>query len=232
MNRESLLELIPAYALGVLNGEDKRQIEQLLATDDEAQQILHEYTFVAQTIALTAPAQQPPVALEVKLLRRMRRRMWFLNFQSLAAVAAAAVLIAFAATVLWKSEMSEAEANYHRLVSNPQSTQIALLSDMNPNIEGELTYLQGENHAIIRVANLPALAPDQAYQLWLVDETGSTSGGVYQRISETHYINVPLTKPVNEYLRFGVSLEPKTGSPYHDRPSGPRVFNIFVDSSS
>ncbi|MBI5667532.1 MAG: anti-sigma factor [Chloroflexi bacterium] len=86
--------------------------------------------------------------------------------------------------------------------------------------------------AVIRVENLPAIGSDQTFQLWLVDEAGARSGGLF-RFANTqgeNYIVVPLDKPVSEYRAFGVSLEPAGGSPYADRPTGPRVFRVEVNA--
>ena len=85
------------------------------------------------------------------------------------------------------------------------------------------------DEAVIRVEQLPTLPGDQAFQLWLVDAAGTvTSGGVFNRQGDADatFIRVPLEQPLDAYQRFGVSIEPAGGSPFPDRPTGPRVFSV------
>jgi len=71
MDRNDLLDLIPAYALGALDAEERAAVETLLATDAEAQQLLAEYQGVAETLMLTAPARPAPAHLQADLKARL-----------------------------------------------------------------------------------------------------------------------------------------------------------------
>lgn len=229
MDRETLRELIPAYALGVLDADEKRQVEALLAEDAESRQLLSEYQMITESVALIAPARKPPEELKRKLLRRAKQKRMRSMYRNLLAAAAVIILVLFGGILLSRQmprELTNAQVAYEQIVSDPKGMQIALIPDQNPEIVGQLAYLQNENRAVIRVSGVPPLDDGEIYQLWLVDDDGAVSGGLYHLTQETNYIEVPITKPAPNYTRFGVSLEPETGSPYSNRPSGPRVFNI------
>ena len=62
MDRNELLDLIPAYALEALEPDEKRQVEALLKTDSEAQQILADYQDIAHNLILATPSTACPGA--------------------------------------------------------------------------------------------------------------------------------------------------------------------------
>lgn len=118
---------------------------------------------------------------------------------------------------------------YAQLMDQPESERVALVGHLSEDITGELIIGADGQQAVIRVEALPQLADDEAFQLWLIDAAGAVSGGVY-RLTEpgAHYIALPLERSAYTYERFGVSLEPAAGSPFADRPSGPRVFDVAL----
>jgi anti-sigma-K factor RskA len=252
MSREQLLDLIPAYTLGALTEDERTQVEALLAADAEAQTLLREHQQIADLLPLSAPLQAPPAQLLGRLLtrlaedraaspaapvslptaapsptRRLRAR-WLLP-------AAAALLLVILA-VTWSLQNAAPptpQALYDSILASSGAQQIALVAHLDDQIRGDLVITPEGDRAVIRVEQLPPLAADQAFQLWLIDSDGSVSGGVYRLEGESaHYISVPVSKPVGDYLRFGVSLEPVGGSPLGDRPSGPRVFDVTVGDAT
>lgn len=71
MDRNTLLDLIPAYALGALDIEERAEVEALLATDVEAQQMLAEYQAMADDLILTTPVRNAPAHLSGDLRQRL-----------------------------------------------------------------------------------------------------------------------------------------------------------------
>jgi anti-sigma-K factor RskA len=69
---------------------------------------------------------------------------------------------------------------------------------------------------------LPPLAPDRAYQLWLVNKDGQrVSGGVFSVDAEGYgWLKVWTPQPLGVYQRAGITVEPLDGSP---GPTGARV---------
>lgn len=71
MERQTLLDLIPAYALGALDAEDHTAVEALLQTDAEARQLLAEYQVIADNLVIATPARRAPAHLQDDLRRRL-----------------------------------------------------------------------------------------------------------------------------------------------------------------
>ncbi len=230
MDRETVRSWLPAYALNALDADEKRQVEALLAEDETARRELGEYSQIAESVLLTAPATAPPADLERKLMQRAaetRMRRFPVRLAAIAAVVLV-VLIAGSALVTLQSSPPDAEQAYQRLMEDASAVTVAVVPALSPDIEGELVYRPEDNNAVIRVSNLPPIDEGQTFQLWLVDDSGSVSGGMYQLTQPTNFILVAADRPIVEYLRFGVSLEPASGSPLGNRPSGPRVFSIPI----
>ncbi|MBL8144993.1 MAG: anti-sigma factor [Anaerolineae bacterium] len=229
MDRDLVRDSIPAYALGALNADERAQVEALLREDDSARLLLREAEAAASALALAVPALTPPAGLEERLLaraRQSRRSLLLTRWMAAAAVLALTVLVLFGWAALRQNP--EPKALYDLVMADDGHVEIALVPALTPDIEGRLVFRPSDNLAVIEVSNLPPIASDQAFQLWLVDESGPVSGGLFRVNDDTDYVMVSAARPIAEYLRFGVSLEPATGSPLGNRASGPRVFSIPI----
>jgi anti-sigma-K factor RskA len=254
MERHTLIDLIPAYALGALDPDERNAVEVLLRTDAEAQALLAEYRAVAGHIALLVPQQAPPAHLAGDLRARLaadraasppesrpgrtavRRREW--RLWMLAAAAALAVVIA---TVLLLDQDESPEAPpmapitlYRELLEQEGASRYAIVPDEgNEALTGELLVAARGDRAVLCMTSLPALSAGQVFQLWMIDREGTrTSGGVFTAdpAGESIYLHVPFSAPVTAYQGLGVSIEPPGGSPHPDQPSGPRVFSVPLGS--
>lgn len=243
MNREVLLELIPAYALDALDADERAAVEALLAVDAEARRRLEDYRQVADMIALGAASRPAPDHLTADLRARLaaerqaldavtrapvRRRV---NWRLLIAAAAVTALVITGLLALRPPPGDvDGRTLYEQLVADSSSRSLVLAAHLTPEIDGELRIAADNGAAVIRVRRLPELPSEQAFQLWLIDAGGSRSGGTYRFDNPAvwNYIVLPLEKPLAEYTRFGVSIEPAAGSPLIDRPSGPRVFDVSL----
>ncbi len=74
MTREELLNLIPAYAIGALDDNERIALEKLLETDTEAQQIMQEYTAIAEVLTFAVPERPAPAHLKADLKARLAAR--------------------------------------------------------------------------------------------------------------------------------------------------------------
>lgn len=232
MDRETVRSWLPAYALNALDADERREVEALLAEDETARQELREYSQIAESVLLTAPATAPPADLEQKLMQRAAETRTRRFPVRLAAIAAAVLLLFIAASVFVavRPPPPNSEQVYERLLADAEAVTVAVVPALSPDIEGQLVYRPEDTTAVIRVSNLPPIEAGQAFQLWLVDDRGSVSGGVYQLAQPTNFIMVSAERPIADYLRFGVSLEPASGSPLGNRASGPRVFSIPIQA--
>lgn len=74
MNRDELLELIPAYAIDALDKDERIEVETLLKQDAEAQSLLQEYQVVASILPFTVPQRPAPAHLRDNLKSQLIAR--------------------------------------------------------------------------------------------------------------------------------------------------------------
>ena len=253
MDRTELLTLIPAYAIGALDHDDRVEVESWLQTDPEAQAILAEYRAVADQLVTLAPLRRAPDHLQADLRQRLAAsrktapaveetpappvavRRWFPRRARVVLSAAAifAVIIVGLVIVQIVSAPEPAPTGaadlYTRLVAEQNVSRYAVVpGEVTDSLWGDIVVSHDGSQAVMRVGDLPAIGEDQVFQMWLIDASGTrTSGGLFQgHDSQTVFVVVPLAQPVSAYKGVGVSLEPVGGSPYADRPTGPRVLSV------
>jgi len=236
MQRQDLLEKIPDYLLGLLSDAEAAELETFLASDAEAQQALEAYRVVMESIALSAPYVAPPPTLEAKLERAIapkRQHPPHHLFFLLGTMAALFSIIVGAWLFLRPQDTSPntIAEKFEAIGTDPNGVEVPLVPDLSPQTQGALRFRSGSNVAIIQIKNPPPITPDQVYQIWIVDQYGPVSGGIYQLDPDVNYIELELEKPVDEYVRFGMTIEPYGGSPFLSRPSGTRIFNIQLRPS-
>lgn len=245
MTNEELIELLPAYVLGALEPDERRAVERALSANPDAQALLAEYESSAALLAALAPLRPAPEHLQADLaarlaarhqLQQQEKRPWRAPRALLVAAALLIVLIGgVIAGLLLSGDDSEtdgARALYNELAALDGARRFAVVpGDVKPDVSGDLVAAPDGARAVIRVEALPVLTEQNIFQLWLVDDQGvRSSGGLFRqaRDEEVMYIEIPLAAPFELYQGFGVSLEPAGGSPYPDRPTGPRVFAVPV----
>ncbi|MBZ0278691.1 MAG: anti-sigma factor [Anaerolineae bacterium] len=248
MERETLLDLIPAYALDALDTDERAAVESLLATDAEAQALLADYQEMTDLLVLAAPARVAPAHLTGDLRRRLAaerpsapaltiiaathprsRPRWLIT-----GLAAAAVLVIGLLAVLLRPAPADAPAQtlFTQLSTQADMRRIALTPGIvTDTVTGEMIASADGTLAVIRVERLPQIATDQTFQLWMVDANGPHSGGIVQftSLEQDNYIALPLNgRSIDEFVSFGMSIEPQGGSPNPNGPTGPRVFGVRI----
>lgn len=231
---QTLLDLIPAYALDALETSEKQAVEALLAEDEVARQFLADYRAMTHALLLSVPHQTPPPNLEAKLRARIRRKPHRpIPLQGVFLLAALLIGVMVGMVLVQKMRPEQSAKDlYLAIAEEPNSRRLTLIPMLEPETQGDLVYRAEPLEAVIRVSNLPPLQEGQAFQLWLIDDKGDTSGGIFQFDEQTHYIRVPLTEPLEAYTRFGMTIEPETGSPLGNQSSGEKVFSIPVELPS
>lgn len=240
------MELLPAYVLGALDPGERQAVEQALSAVPDAQALLAQYEPGMASLAALAPLRMAPEHLQADLAARLAGRRQALRRQAVRPWRAPRVLLAAAALVIvivggviaalllsdGAPQADGARTLYAELAALDGALRYTVVpGDVKPDVSGELIASPDGERAVIRVEALPALSDANIFQLWLVDDAGvRTSGGLFGQArgeAET-YIEIPLTAPFETYQGFGVSLEPAGGSPYPDRPTGPRVFAVPI----
>jgi anti-sigma-K factor RskA len=100
------------------------------------------------------------------------------------AAAAAILLLLSAGLLVWNLRLRE------QIATAPVTETIALApTDAAPEAGGEVTYLPQDNLFILDVRDLPPLAPDQVYEVWLIGEDGVPApAGVFDQPTDQHAI--------------------------------------------
>lgn len=121
-------ELLAAYAIGGLSDAEARAVEELIASDPEAERVIAEYHQVAGLIAFDAPLQRPDPLLRARVLDTARRegRPGRRRVPLLRTLAAAAVLAAFAVSIGWSVQL---QGEVDTLREEASALQVAVSSD-------------------------------------------------------------------------------------------------------
>ncbi|MCI0397035.1 MAG: anti-sigma factor [Chloroflexi bacterium] len=229
-----ILESLPAYALGCLDEAETRRVAEHLASCTLCRSELNLFQAVVEQLALTAPDAAPPPDLKRQLMDRVQE----LRPASLAGPQAARwpfqqrlrpgwamvallliVALAVANLLLWQ------RIDRLELLIGPQGMRaIALHStDVAPQASGfVIISADGANGAMV-VDAMPLLEPEQQYQVWLVRNGETTSGGLFA-VDESGYRGLRIEAPDSllEYSAVRVTIEPAEGSPY---PTGEPVLD-------
>lgn len=253
--REELLNLIPAYAIDALDENERAEFEAWLQHDPEAQAILADYRMVANHLVALAPLRPAPKHLQADLRQRLaagssgngavksvapkpepiqkpsrRRSVWFLAAAALITMVILAVVLLQLGPTDDSVQIASAKELYYELKRQSGSSQYTLIpSEMNEAVYGNMVVSLDGEYAVLCIWDLPPTAPDQIYQMWLIDDSGTrASGGLFQPdpSQKAVYLRVPFDQPAAAYRSVGVSIEPAGGSPLVDRPTGPRVLSV------
>lgn len=253
MNRETFLDLIPAYALGALDADEREAFEAMLANDAEAQKLLAEYQGFTDLLVLTTPAQPAPAHLKDDLRKRLAAqrptsapvpeitalpkppqpviaRRSNRTVAGLLALAAMLVVVFGAAWFLTRNQQKpSAQELYDSLASQPGAFSMTVVPDPSQQqITGDMVAGPDGKQAVIKVSNLPALSSDQTFQLWFIDDQSSVHASELfngDNNEQATYIVLPLNAPIQDYQAVAVSIEPEGGS---EQPTTTPIFAVPV----
>ena len=229
-NEAHVLELLPAYALGVLDADETAQVEAHLPECDTCQVELREIEAITNDIPLALVEVSPPSSIRQQLMARIERpqakiepasepSFWqqIMNvFRQNKAIAYSqlalfvAVLILLASTlILWQ------QRNELRSESEPGRLQAIRLTSTGiiPEAEGYMTVSGDGLSGAIILDQVPELGEDQQYQLWLVKDGERTSAALLS-VDELGYGGGRVRAPESlfNYVRAEVTIETAEGS--------------------
>jgi len=127
------------------------------------------------------------------------------------------ILFLGASNVLLWQQMRDLRA------SQPAPLKVVTLtgSQVAPTASGLIVISRDGRYGTLVVDELPALDEARQYQLWLIQDGQRTSGAVFS-VSPDGYGSVWVSspQPLIDYSSFGITIEPKGGSP---GPTGDKV---------
>jgi anti-sigma-K factor RskA len=234
MDDAKLLELIPEYALGVLEGEEKTAVEALLERSTEARRLFAEYdSLLVNAVLLTTPVRQAPPNMTADFAARLRAEAGSappLQLVSppaqkpaasprtiprpallLLAAAILAVVIGIGVVLRGGSNIDPTQQEIAQIVGHTGARRVVVDFPNSPGVNGTLIYIPTESRAVLEVAKLQALPDTQAYAVWLID-TVPRASGLFNATGETTRYLVRANAPINDYQAVALSIEPSTGS--------------------
>jgi len=221
MNQEHVLDQLPAYALDALNPEERQGVEEHVRACPTCQAELTAYLDALAALAQAVPAVEPPARLRQAVMEQVRpsRPSW-----PVALLSSARLAWSLAAVLLLVSLALGGALLLQSLQPEPATFRsVTLLGDAAaPDARGLMIISPDGSTGTLVVDDLPPLPEDRQYQLWLIQPDGErASGGVFSVDADGYgALVIEAPRPLAEYPRFGITVEPVGGSP---GPTGPRV---------
>lgn len=235
MTHDEIRELLPAYAIGAVDPDERAQVEAHLATCRACRERLYDFEALAEDLLYAVPPAEVPPRVEARLRSKLRaergrrRRPTFFRWRALAVAAVIALFLGVNAYWVVQTRRLEQQVQLQAtaLAALAEAPTLVLQGDtVAPQARGVL-YMRPDAHvALLHIYNLPPLPPDKAYQVWLIHNGQRDSGALFQVRDQTEVVVlIQAPKPMAEYQAVGITIEPASGSP---GPTGPRVlFGAF-----
>ena len=229
-----VLDLLPAYALGSLEAEDLRLVEEHLSSCWVCRNESSAFQTIADQLTFAAPAADPSPDLRDRLVQRVRAarstvqepastqpraRPWLERLLPAWGLASLFLIFALAASslILWQ------RVNRLEFATSPGGMRAVPLSppDSASTATGfVLISADGDDGALV-VDGLPPLGESQQYQVWLIRDGQRTSGAVFSTDEKSYGgTRIRAPRPLTDYSAVGITIEPMGGSDY---PTGAQV---------
>jgi anti-sigma-K factor RskA len=243
MAEKHVNELIPGYALGCLDEEDRLAVVRHLPHCTACRKELASYQLTMEGLVMAVPSHSPTPGLKGKVLRRVERsaqkhaleerergRWNFLD--ALGSLLAHPVGLAFGVFVvvlivflginnlMLQKQVGSLQAHLPASIGNMRVVHL----EGTPKAPQAVAYLmvfKNETYGALAVEDAPLLDATHQYQVWLIKDGKRTSGGVFS-VNENGYGTLEVTgdQPLENYQSFGITIEPTGGSP---GPTGEKV---------
>jgi anti-sigma-K factor RskA len=206
-------DLLGAFALGAVDGEDAAALRAHLATCAECQAELAELWAAVETLPETIEPMEPPPALRGRIAAAalaepvsrtvaaprpiappppapvaqaptpLRPAAKWWSLANPWAAAAAAMLLVALGLFLWNLQLREQIA-----ATKPQTVALAP-TDAAPGASGEVRIDPRDNLLLLDVRDLPPLAEGEVYEVWLIGPDGNpVPSGVFDQPTDQHAI--------------------------------------------
>jgi anti-sigma-K factor RskA len=233
LSAEEIDDLLVAYAFGLLDADELAQVQELLDARPELRQALADLRAAADTMPYALPVGQPPPELRQKVLdyavgrsapQTVTRQPPALPLRWLYSLgmALALALIGFA-LLLGQLNGSRAElATLEAQLATSQSLQSEVAAVIaQPQLVAALAGPGGSGNVLVGsggdtlfAVQLPPLAADRVYQLWVIaGDNAPVSASVF-RVDANGYALLTLPDDaIVPAVTLAVTAEPAPGSP-------------------
>lgn len=217
-----LHDLAPLYAVGALEPDEERRFLDHLDTCVECRDelVIAERGIEALAVSSAEPA---PADMRDEVMRRIeaaqhpstkvvpfpRRRVW----QTVAGVAAAAA-VAFAVLFFNAQNQLDSARQLEEILAAGDLVTVAV--EDSPIGAARFVYSAELGRGVFTGIGLELVPDDRTYQLWLIDESGPVSAGVFRPDAEGDAV-VVVEGELGSGVVLGVTVEPAGGSP---QPTG------------
>jgi anti-sigma-K factor RskA len=227
-----VLDLLPAFVLGILTDEETNRVAEHLAGCETCRVEQTRLQQVADDLPLALAQTAPPSRVKEKLLLAVRSSepkmvptsqpvFWqrlLVPFRQLVPLLGAAliVLLVVVNLLLWR------QLSFATVHPGTPMQVIALTNTQDaPNAVGTLIMNQPGDYGTLVVDKLAVLDSSQEYQIWLIKNGQRVSGGLFS-VNPDGYasLEIQAAKPLSQYDSVGVTIEPFGGSP---GPTGSKV---------
>ena len=239
-------EALPALALGALDEDERTAVTGHISACPGCRAQLAQYAAVSRGLLQAVPQRVAPPAIRQALMERLnphrpswgeRIGSWLRGAQVLPhwafGVTAAFVLAVIGALGAETIHLANQQDALAAQIRQQQAALAVVAGSSTESINmtgtqvamGATAWMRFDpenSTAVMQAVNLPALPTGKAYQLWLIYPDGKRDSGAVFTVPADSNGKVTLVvmapKPLKNYVRCGVSIEPSGGSPW---PTGP-----------
>ena len=228
-----VLDLLPAYALGSLDADELRRVEEHLLSCWVCRDESNAFQGVAHELSLAALPAVPSPDLRDRLMQRVRSarparelapepipaRPFWERLLPAWGLASLFLILALAASslILWQ-RMNQLE--FFTAPGGMRAVPLSATDNASAATGFVLISTDGDDGALV-VDGLPPLDESQQYQLWLIRDGQRTSGAVFSTDEKAYGgTRIRAPRPLTEYSAVGITIEPMGGSP---QPTGDQV---------
>ena len=241
MSEEHVFDLLPGYALGILDEMETSRVSMHISDCDVCREKLQVYTETGSLLAEAVSKPMPAPDLKDKVINRVSMASLqnekskqvklepgftqiLANFFRRPAGAALGFLALLAILILSISTFSLwQQVNQLQQQLPAKNMQIVQLTGTTnaPEAAGYVMVFKDEPYGSLAVTHAPQLKAGQQYQIWLIEDGKRTSGGVFSVNSDGYgVLEVVADRALDSFDSFGITVEPEGGSL---QPTGEKI---------